>query len=135
MWDFILHRLFGIGDEQSGRIRIGGGVVINTTYAFLALCAAAGVVAWGLNRTPSFAVAVMGILAVALVIFLLGTWRFADRHPDQAALGGSSWLKFRQLQMEAKGAPDLVPLPSTTDPKKPLPPANPNNLLSPPDDE
>jgi hypothetical protein len=134
MWDYILHRLFGIGDEAPTRVQIGGGVVINTTHAFLALCAAAGVIAWGLNGAPAFALALIGILAVILVIFLLGTWRFADRHPDQAALGGSSWLKFRQLQMEAKDTPEIPPLPPTTDPKKPLPPTDPK-LLSPPDDE
>ncbi|MGB7077062.1 MAG: hypothetical protein WBD53_07725 [Xanthobacteraceae bacterium] len=109
--------------------------MINTTRAFLGLCAAAGVVAWGLSGAPLFAIAAVGILAVVLVVFLMGTWRFADRHPDQAALGGSSWLKFRQLQMEAKDAPELVPLPPTTDPKQPLPSLPQTNLLSAPDDD
>jgi hypothetical protein len=133
MWDYLLHRLFGIG-EGPNRVRIGGGVVINTTYAILGVCTAAGVIAWGLNAAPIFALGIITILAAVLVVYLLGTWRFADKHPDQAALGGSSWLRFRQMQLESKGNPEIAPLPPITDPLKPLPPSS-ILLLDAPDDE
>jgi hypothetical protein len=136
MWDFILHRVFGVGGESTGQIRFGAGVVALTTSAVITFCAAAGGVAWALSKDPYLALAVVGIMAAVVVTFFLGTWRFADKHPDQAALGGTSYLRLRELQgrlLEAKGQPEIPTLPSTTDPLKPLP--TPAKLLDAPDDE
>ena len=121
MWDFLLHRALGIGNETS-QIRFGAGVVHLTTAAFIAFCVAVGGVAWALSREGNLVLAVVAMMLAALIIFLIGTWLFANRNPDQAALGGSWWYKFRELQMdEAKGHPKLPTLPSTTDPRRPAP--------------
>src|SRR5712691_5321175 len=134
MWDYILHRVFRIGGETSGQVRLGAGVVYLTTAAFIAFCAAVGGISWALSKDPYLALAIVTVMAVVGIVFLFGTWRFADKHPDQAALGGSSWLKFRQMQLEAKGQPEMTALPSTTDPSKSLPSPS-TRLLNVPDDE
>ena len=134
MWDYLLHRVFGIGGENSAGVRLGAGVVYLTTAAFIAFCAAVGGVSWALSRDPYFALAVVGLLAVVIIIFFLGTWKFADKHPDQAALGGSWWFKLRELQIEAKGKPAIDALPATTDPLQPLPSSS-ATLLNAPGDE
>jgi amino acid transporter len=130
MWDYIVHRLFGIGGEGGAQVRLGAGVVNLTTTAFIAFCVAAAGISWALSRDPYLALAVVGVMAFVGLVYFVGTWIFADKHPDQAALGGSWWLKFRELQIEAKGQPDLQVLPPSTDPLQPLPPSS-TSLLSP----
>jgi hypothetical protein len=135
MWERLLHRILGIGEEGSSRIRLGAGVVYLTTAAFIAACAAIGGVCWALSRDPWFALAVTAIVAVLGIVFFLGTWRFADKHPDQAALGGTSWLRLRELQIESKGQPLMQVLPSSTDPLQQLPPSPSKSMLSGPEEE
>jgi len=131
MWEHLLHRIFGIGNEGHAQIRLGAGVVYLTTTAFVAACAAIGGVCWALSRDPWFALGAAAILAVVVIFFFLGTWRFADKHPDQAALGGTYWLRFRELEIEAKGRPASQPiLPSTTDPLQ-LPPSSSGSISGP----
>lgn len=134
MWDYLLHRVFGIGTEGSHQVKLGAGVVYFTTAAFIAFCAAIGGISWALSKDPYLALAVVVIVAIVGVIYLLGTWRFADKHPDQAALGGTSWLRLRELQIEAKDQPQLVPQPPSTDPRQPLPSVS-TKLIAPPDVE
>jgi hypothetical protein len=135
MWEHLIHRIFGIGGEGATQLRFGAGVVYLTTAAFIAFCIASGGVAWALSKEPIFAVLMAAIMALLGMVFFLGTWRFADKHPDQAALGGSWWYKLRALQMEeAKGQPPIPTLSSSTDPLKPLPPTS-ATLLDAPDDE
>ena len=133
MWNYLLHRLFGISPEGHERIRIGGGVVINTTHVMLGLCAAAVGIAWALAQSPSYALAIMGTLALIVLAFLIGTWLFANRNPDQAAMGGSEWRRFRESQLAAKNQPQLPPAPSITDPLQAPPPSVP--LLDAPEEK
>lgn len=127
MWDYLLHRLFGIG-EPPGGARFGPGVVGHTTYVIIALLAASVGVAWGLAKEPLLALGVIGIIAFVVVIFLVGTWWFSHAHPDQAALGGSYWFRFRQMQFETKDQTDVTTLTPTSDPHKPIPPPLPQIL-------
>ena len=78
---------------NGGEMRLGAGVVGHTTRVVLASVVAIGVLALILERdTP---VAINAIIAIAGVTayYLNGTWKFADKHPDAAALAGTSWPK------------------------------------------
>jgi hypothetical protein len=130
MWDIILHRIFGVDGEALERVRAGAGVVRNTTYVILALWVAAAPIIWALSPNPLIAIGAIAIFALVTIIYFIGTWRFAERNPDQAAMGGSEWRRFRQAQLASKSQPDIPDLPSMPNPLKPLPP-----LLSAPDDE
>jgi hypothetical protein len=87
---------------------------------------------WALSADTIIAIYAIGIFAVVTVIYFMGTWIFAERNPDQAAMGGSEWRRFRQAQLASKNQPQIPDLPSTSDPLKPLPPPTP--LLGAPDD-
>lgn len=89
------------------RFRWGGGVVTNTTAAVVAAFIAIATAAWALAAHPIIAVCVIGCVLVLAVLYLLGTWRFADKHPDLAALGGTEYLKYRQLEMGTKEIPSI----------------------------
>src|SRR5215471_2381515 len=102
MWQYLLHRVFGIGEENRFDVRFGAGVVGHTTYVILAICTASGIVAWALSEHPNVAFRIVALLSGLVVLFLVGTWWFAHRHPDQAAMGGSEWRRFRELQMGAR---------------------------------
>ncbi len=135
MWELLLHRLFGIGGEGPERVRIGAGVVGHTTYAVLAVCAAISAASFALSGHPEYALAVTGVIALVAVIFFLGTWIFAHLHPDQAAMGGSEWRRFRETQLASKNNPNLPSFPVVPDPTQPLPPPESAKLLNAPDIE
>jgi len=105
-------------------IRLGSGVVGHTTRVALVAVVVIGVLALILERNT--AVAINGIVAVAVVTayYLHGTWKFADKHPDAAALAGTSWPK-----AEVKPQPVAAPATKGETPplhdEKPLPVAAP----------
>jgi hypothetical protein len=135
MWEIILHRIFGVDGEALERVRAGAGVVRNTTYVIVALWAAAVPILYALSSVPLIAISAVAIFAVVTIIYLIGTWRFAERNPDQAAMGGSEWRRFRQTQLASKNQPEIPDLPSMPDPLKPLPPHHTTLLGAPDDDE
>lgn len=134
MWQLLLHRIFGITADNAGYGKMGGGVMAFTAWVTITFCGAAGGIAWALSHDPYFALGAIAITGAVVAFFLHGTWKFADKHPDQAALGGAWWYKFREIQMAAKGQPELPPSPSISDPTKPLP-IPPLKLLDSPDTE
>lgn len=92
--------------SSGGELRLGAGVVGHTTRVALAAVLVIGVLAIILERNT--ALGIDGIVAVAAVAayYLNGTWKFADKHPDAAALAGTSWPK-----AEAKAQPAIAPGP------------------------
>jgi hypothetical protein len=132
MWEYLLHRLFGIG-EPPGGARFGPGVVGHSAYVVIALLTASVGIAWGLAKEPLLALGVIAIIAIVVVIFLAGTWWFSHIHPDQAAMGGSYWFRFRQMQFETKDQADVTILTPTSDPLKPIAPPLPQ--IAPPEEE
>lgn len=134
MWEFLLHRIFGIG-ESPDRVRIGAGVVGHTTYAILGVCGALTAISFALSHNPAYALAVIGVVALTAVIFFVGTRVFAHLHPDQAAMGGSEWRRFRETQMASKDNPSLPNYPIMPDPLQALPPQTSAKLLNAPDVE
>jgi hypothetical protein len=133
MWDFIQRLFAGNQENRPDQVRLGSGVVITTAAVVVAAGVSITGIAWALSAAPSYGAVVIAMFLLVVVIFLLGTWRFADKHPDQAALGGTSWLKLRQLQLriESKGASKLDILPPTANPE--LPPPDGAKLLDGPD--
>lgn len=92
-------------------IRFARGVVGNTTYAMCAGLLAIGIAAFALRGSPPMAIAVIVIIGLLLAWYLHGTWKFADKHPELALLGGAELLKWREMDMGAKN----VTLPSNAD--------------------
>jgi len=98
------------------RFRWGGGVVSNTTAAIVAALIAVAATSWALSAHPILAASIDGGIFIVLIIYLFGTWRFADKHPDLAALGGSEYLRYRQLEMGTKEAPQIPAAPNVRPP-------------------
>jgi hypothetical protein len=103
--------------EGMARVRLGRGVVGNTTYASIAFFGAFVAVVVALRNTPIFAIAAVCVLLVAYVIYLLGTYLFADKHPDRAMLGDSEWLQFQQMHYAALGVANVPASRAGPDPK------------------
>lgn len=116
--------------DGGARIRLGRGVVGNTTYGFCAAAASVGVVGWSLRDTPAAALTAIALLCVVFLIYLIGTWRFADKHPDRAMLGDSEWLRWwEQERTGLRGLPNAPNTPTVTDPSNPdlIAPSGPTN--------
>lgn len=88
-------------------VRFARGVVGNSTFIFFGCVGFAAVAAWALRAAPGLALAGMGLFISYGVFALVGIWRFADKHPDLALLGGAELLKLRQMEMGAKEMPTL----------------------------
>lgn len=108
--------------EGLARIRLGRGVVGNTTYAWIILCPTVVGLVWALNATPWFAVGLVGAILLVFLIFLLGTYMFANKHPALAALGDTEYLQLQEAQMAAKNLPKIPEGPIIEAP--PVPDAN-----------
>jgi len=87
--------------EGVSRLRLGRGVLGNTTYAVVAYLIATAAVTWSLNKTPEWALLAVLVLTTVFVVYLVGSYIFAHLHPDLAMLGDSEWLTYQQ-QMGAK---------------------------------
>ena len=109
------------------RYSYGGGVMKHTTAAMIAffVCAAGAFAA--LQSNPLLAIAAVFLLLVALLVYLIGSWRFADKHPHSTALGGSEFLRMQELGYAALGYPIIPASQPTTDPRA-LPEDDSNDL-------
>lgn len=77
-------RYLGVSPEGHARVRLGRGVVGNTTYALWAVGATIVGVSWALRTTPEIALIADGGLLLIYLIYLIGTYLFANKHPDLA---------------------------------------------------
>jgi hypothetical protein len=106
--------------ERFGKVRLGQGVVGNTTGALIATVAAVAVGIWkgGAGGVT------LGVLVVALYVYYFReTLRFADRHPDLALLGGATlaghWRSESEIESKRRGSLAVAPL--VSDPQQPAP--------------
>jgi len=126
-----LRSALGAGNlEGVARLRLGRGVVGNTTYGLYAALAAAAVITVALKDSPWAALTADAGIGVAYLLYLAGTYIFSHAHPDLAMLGDSEWLAYRQAEMASKNNLTLSVLPATSDPLSP-PPPNSGLLISP----
>jgi len=119
MWEYLLHRFLGVGDDDRTQVRLGAGVVGHTTYAIISVCVVIGGIAWAMRDAPLYAIFMALIIAAILLVFLIGTWRFAKGFPDQAVMGGSEWVRFREAQFSqiaSKNNINLTALPAMSEP-------------------
>lgn len=114
--DELIRKRIGRRPEGMARVRMGRGVVGNTTYGFWGACAASIGVAFALQNRPWFALAGVGGILVAYLVYLGGTYWFANKHPDRAMLGDVEWLQWYQSQQGAQNLPSIPPSPPVLDP-------------------
>jgi hypothetical protein len=92
----------GISESSLDRVRLAQGVVGKASYvagtALLALMA----VAISL-REPVYLLAVAILVVILFLGYLLGSLWFSHKHPDMALLEGAELVKWRQIEMAAKG--------------------------------
>jgi hypothetical protein len=96
----------GVSESSLDRVRLAQGVVGKSSYVAASALLALLVVAYSLR--DSGYLLVVGILIVLLfVVYFAGVLWFANRHPDMALLEGAELVKWRQIEMAAKGQPSL----------------------------
>lgn len=90
--DFI--RRFHTNPEGLSRVRLGRGVVGNSTYIAIGAFAAISVVSMSFTN-PWFSICSIIIVLIFATYLIRGTWIFADKHPDLAMLGDTEWLQYQ----------------------------------------
>jgi hypothetical protein len=121
---FNFWRFFRGNPEGIARLRLGRGVVGNTTHAFWGSCLLGVGAVFALRDNPWATLAALFLIAAMYLIYMFATHRFADKHPDRAMLGDAEWLAWAQSQTAAKDFAALPASPTTIDPAsdKVLPP-------------
>lgn len=92
----------GIAPGEADHLQLGPGVVGNTTTAVVIAVIATAAEAYFLHDQPMVMFGVMGMTLVLVLVYLFGTWRFAERHPDLALMGGADLLQLRRMEMAAR---------------------------------
>lgn len=104
----------GFSAAALGGVRLGPGVVGRSSYVAVAALVALIVVAWSLGNKPEYLL-IVGVLAVVLfLVFFAGVLWFSHNHPDTALLEGAELVKWRQLEIAAKGVKTTPELAANT---------------------
>jgi len=71
---------FGFGNRIGGfGFQLEPGVVANTTTALVVALIALASEAWALREQPLVMLGVMAVTLIMTLVYLFGTWRFAER--------------------------------------------------------
>jgi hypothetical protein len=92
----------GVTSSEVNRVQLGPGVVGNTTTALICSVIASAAQAYFLHDQPAVMFGAMAVTVILLLVYMFGTWRFAERHPDLALMGGADLLQLRRMEMAAK---------------------------------
>lgn len=98
----------GVSESSLDRVRLAQGVVGKSSYVAGTALLALLVVAFSL-RDSGYLLAVGCIILVLFCAYFGGVLWFANKHPDMALLEGAELVKWRQIEMAAKGQPSLPP--------------------------
>ena len=98
---------FGVSGDEVHRIRLGPGVVGNTSTAIIVIIVGLAVEAFALKEHPTVMFGALAVTFVLAMTYLIGTWWFAARHPDLALMGGAELLQLRHMQMAAS-TPEIM---------------------------
>ena len=115
---------FGGKASEATRIRLGHGVVGNTSHVAMVMMLALAVIAYGIVSLDGsvWLLAAMALLVVLSFFGFFGwiLW-FANKHPNHAMAGGAELVQLRHLEMAAKGLPTIPPnlLPGSEPPDAP----------------
>lgn len=102
----------GFSPSDLSRVQLGPGVVANTTTALVASVIATAAEAYFLREQPAVMFGAMAMTLILTLVYLVGTWRFAERQPDLALMGGAELLQLRRMQMGAKD-PQIIDVNAT----------------------
>ena len=94
----------GISEGALDRVRLAQGVVGKSSYVAFAALIGLAVVAYSL-KDPGYLLAIGLVIAATFLIFLFSVLWFAHKHPDTALLEGAELVRWRQIDMAAKGLP------------------------------
>jgi hypothetical protein len=114
----------GVAPGDISRVQLGPGVVGNTTTAIVASVFATAAEAYFLHDQPAVMFGAMGMTLIVVLVYLVGTWRFAERHPDLALMGGAELLQLRRMEMAAR-YPEIILDQTLTQPPQRLPSTSP----------
>ncbi len=101
-----LLKLVGLSRESLERVKLGRGVVGKTTWALLSIIALLAIVASRVS-VDWMLLLISGAGIVLFIVYLFKVLAFADKHPDLALLEGAELVKWRQMDVAAKGAGTL----------------------------
>jgi hypothetical protein len=106
----------GVSQESLESVRLGRGVVGKATFALISIAALLGVVASRLS-TGWMLLAVAALGVAVFVVYLFRILSFAEEHPDLALLEGAELVKWKQIDVAAKGVGTLPSGPPIEAPK------------------
>jgi hypothetical protein len=96
----------GVSESSLDRVRLAQGFVGKASYvagtALLVLIAVAAFL-----RDPVYLLVVAFLAVCIFGIFFCGSLWFSHRHPDLALLEGAELIRWRQIEMAAKGQPSI----------------------------
>jgi hypothetical protein len=96
----------GVSESSLDRIRLAQGVVGKSSYVAAVALLALLVVAYSL-KDSGYLMVVGFIILLLFFVYFGGVLWFATKHPDMALLEGAELVKWRQIDMAAKGQPSL----------------------------
>ncbi|SDT17785.1 hypothetical protein [Bradyrhizobium canariense] len=96
----------GVSESSLDGVRLAQGVVGKSSYVAGVALLALLVVAYSL-RDSGYLLAVACFIVVLFFGYFAGVLWFANKHPDMALLEGAELVKWRQIEMAAKGQPAL----------------------------
>ena len=96
----------GVSESSLDRVRLSHGVVGKSSYVAGVALLALLVVAYSL-KDSGYLFAVACFILILFFVYFGGVLWFSDRHPDMALLEGAELVKWRQIDMAAKGQPSL----------------------------
>lgn len=108
----ILDDLLRRAGAKFNRVRLGPGVVGNTSTVLVIALPSCAATAWALSPHPDVALIAVFVELLLLGGYLWGTWSYARRYPEYALLGGSDLIKALEMQMAAKGYPSVPTMPA-----------------------
>ena len=121
MTDEIIKHLQTMGDQ----IKFSKGFMSRSSHVLIALFSLGAIVIW---KGDPLAYALWSVSFLGYFFWYFFTLDFAKKHPEQALLDGGEWLKYRQMEIAAKGIttipnqPLITPkLPKTSKPVPRLP--------------
>ena len=116
----VWNNILGGGDGGLSGVKLGPGVVGNSTFAVIAAFVGIPATAWALSSHPDYALVAIAIEAFLLFSFLVGSWVYAHKHPDHALMGGAELLQLRKAQIAAPGIKVVENAPIVSDPENPV---------------
>lgn len=99
----------GLSSEGVDRVRLAQGVVGKTTYALAGTLGVLAVAAFGARDNTWAVLGIVGCAILAFCVYFAGVLWFSATHPGLALLEGAELLRWRQMDVSAKGLAGLVP--------------------------